>query len=233
MKYERVGHFQYQPMPGGDLATRQPWRMALSYLLTSCGQLQVAPDTFKGIAENELRLVAQATEKGINAPLTSSCGRLFDAVSAILGLRQTVSFEGQAAMDLEMIADPRQASHYPYELSESKGQIIFDPNPLIRSLVDDLVSGLDKAIIAGRFHYTRSIMIAEVCVIIRQKTSLNKVVLSGGVFQNCLLTELTVARLEKAGFKVLTHSLVPPNDGGLALGQAAVAAAKFPGLMQV
>ncbi len=233
MKYERVGHFQYQPMPGGDLATRQPWRMALSYLLTACGHLQVAPDTFKGITENELQLVAQANEKGINAPLTSSCGRLFDAVSAILGLRQTVSFEGQAAMELEMIADPRQASHYPYELAEGEGQIIFDPKPLIRSLVDDLVSGLDKAIIAGRFHYTLSIMIAEVCVTIRQRTSLNKVALSGGVFQNCLLTELTVARLEKAGFKVLTHSLVPPNDGGISLGQAAVAAAKSPGLLQV
>ncbi len=131
-----------------------------------------------------------------------------------------------------MIADPRQTIHYPYELMEKEGKTIFNPTPLLRSLLDDLTAGLDKSIIAGRFHYTLAVMIAEVCVTIRQKTSLNKVVLSGGVFQNCLLTELTATRLEKAGFKVLTHSLVPPNDGGISLGQAAVAAAKYPGLRQ-
>jgi len=220
--YERVGHFRYQPMPGGDLATRQPWRMALSYLQSSYGEIPAGIKAFDGIAENELRLVAQATLKGINAPLTSSCGRLFDAVASLLGLRQQVSFEGQAAMQLEMIADPTQSRPYPYLLSCDDDQIVFDPFPLIDSIIRDHSAGLPAAQISGRFHRSLAMMIEEVCEEIRQRTGLSLVVLSGGVFQNCLLTEMALERLEKSGFKVLTHSLVPPNDGGLALGQAVI-----------
>lgn len=222
--YRRAGHFRYQPMPGGDLATRQPWRMALSYLLSTCGE--IPPDTrvFAGIAEDELHLVARATAKGINAPLTSSCGRLFDAVAALLGLRQQVSFEGQAAMLLEMIADPSQTRSYPYRLYDEEGQIVFDPSALIESIISDQRSGLAVAQTAGRFHVSLAEMVERVCARLRQSTGLQQVVLSGGVFQNCLLTGMTLARLEKSGFTVLTHSLVPPNDGGLALGQAVVAA---------
>lgn len=222
---ERAGHFRYQPMPGGDLATRQPWRMALSYLLSSYGEVPGHLKAFAGIAENELRLVARATMRGINAPLASSCGRLFDAVAALLGLRQQVSFEGQAAMQLEMIADPtRSAAPYPYRLSKENGRIIFDPLPLLRAIVEEIDAGVATARIAGRFHLSLAGMIAEVCGQLRLQTGLKLVVLSGGVFQNCLLAEMTLERLEKLGCKVLTHSLVPPNDGGLALGQAAVAA---------
>ncbi len=222
--YERVGHFRYQPMPGGDLATKEPWRMALSYLLSTYAEVPDGLKIFDGIADNTLRLVVQATLKGINAPLISSCGRLFDAVAAILGLRQTVSFEGQAAMQLEMIADPNQAQAYPYVLSQIKGRMIFDPLPMIDAISSDRLAGRPLKEIAGRFHLSLAAMIEEACAQVRLEKGVSQVVLSGGVFQNCLLTRLTLARLDRSGFKVLTHSLVPPNDGGLALGQAAVAA---------
>ncbi len=222
--YERVGHFRYQPMPGGDLATREPWRMALSYLLSVYGEIPASVTVFDNIAESELRLVTQATRQGVNAPLSSSCGRLFDAVAALLGLRQKVSFEGQAAMELEMIADPSQLQPYPYLLFHEADRIIFDASPLIDAIIKDHSSGHHVAQIAGRFHLSLAMMIEEVCAQIRQNTGLKRVVLSGGVFQNCLLTEMVLLRLEKLGFEVLTHSLVPPNDGGLALGQAMIAA---------
>lgn len=225
--FQRVGHFNYQAMPGGDLATRQPWRMALSYLLSIYGEVPPELKVFDGIPANEKRLVTQATVKGINAPLTSSCGRLFDAVAAILGLRQIVSFEGQAAMQLEMVADPDQRTSYPYLLSEDGGHLHFDPTPMLAAIIDGRAAGVSVAEIAGRFHCTLAEMVEEMCAEISKRTSLKRVVLSGGVFQNCLLTELTVSRLEMSGFEVLTHSLVPPNDGGLALGQAVVASTKF------
>jgi hydrogenase maturation protein HypF len=211
-------------MPGGDLATKEPWRMALSYLQSLYGEIPDDTKAFEGIVENELRLVAKATSKGINAPLTSSCGRLFDGVSALLGLRQRASFEGQAAMELEMVADAIQQQHYPCLLSKEDGQTIFDPLPMIDAIINDRFAGRPVAEIAGRFHRSLAMMIEEVCAQIRQETGIRQVVLSGGVFQNCLLTEMTICSLEKSGFKVFTHSLVPPNDGGLALGQAAVAA---------
>lgn len=223
-RYERVGHFRYQPMPGGDLATKEPWRMALSYVHSLYGEIPDGRQTFEEISDNELRLVAQATSKGINAPLTSSCGRLFDGVAALLGLRQRVSFEGQAAMQLEMIADPTQLQPYPYLLSEDAGLKIFDPLPMIEAIIKDHSEDRPVAEIAGRFHLSLAMMIEEVCAQIRHETGIEQVVLSGGVFQNCLLTELSIAHLERSGFTVLTHSLVPPNDGGIALGQAAVAA---------
>ena len=224
--YERVGHFRYQPMPGGDLATKEPWRMALSYLLSAYGEIPEGVNAFEGISDNELRLVGQATLKGINAPLTSSCGRLFDAVAALLGLRQKVSFEGQAAMQLEMTSDLLQSKPYPYLLSDHEGPLIFDPLLMIDAIVKDCSEGRAVAEIGGRFHVSLAMMIEEVCSQVRKQSGFSLVVLSGGVFQNCLLTELAVTRLERSGFQVLTHSLVPPNDGGIALGQAAVAHVK-------
>ena len=224
-EYQRYGHLCYQPMPGGDLATKEPWRMALSYLQSVFGEVPGDLKCFAGIAENELRLVSQAMVKRINTPLTSSCGRLFDAVASIIGLRQVVSFEGQAAMELEMLADPCQSTTYPYRLLHQDGQVICDPTQMIESIVNDHLSGVVGSRVAGRFHLSLVMMIEEVCAELKLQTGLKQVVLSGGVFQNCLLTEMLVPRLEKAGLTVLTHALVPPNDGGLALGQAVVAAA--------
>ena len=223
-EFQRYGHLRYQLMPGGDLATREPWRMALSYLQSAFGEVPGDLKCFAGIAENELRLVCQAMIKRINTPLTSSCGRLFDAVASIIGLRQVVSFEGQAAMELEMLADPGQSSAYPYRLLHQDGQVICDPSQMIESIANDHLSGVVGSRIAGRFHLSLAMMIEEVCDQLQQQTGLKQVVLSGGVFQNSLLTEMLVPRLEKADLTVLTHTLVPPNDGGLAFGQAVVAA---------
>ena len=199
--------------------------MALSYLQSVFGEVPGDLKCFRGIAENDLRLVCQAMARRINTPLTSSCGRLFDAVASIIGLRQVISFEGQAAMELEMLADPDQSKAYPWQLSHQDGLIICDPAQMIEAIVNDHLSGVVGRRIAGRFHLSLAMMIEEVCAQLQQQTGLKQVVLSGGVFQNGLLTEMVVPRLEKAGLTVLTHTLVPPNDGGLALGQAVVAAA--------
>jgi hydrogenase maturation protein HypF len=221
--FERAGHFRYQQMPGGDLATRQPWRMALSYLLSAFGEIPGGSPALAGLPESDLRLVTQALDRRVNTPLTSSCGRLFDAVAALLGLRQQVTFEGQAAMALEMSADSDQDMPYPYQLCIDNGRILFDPLSLIRSIVDGQQANEPVTRAAGRFHLTLAMMVEEVCSELRSRTGNTTVVLSGGVFQNCLLTELTRAHLEKSAFTVLTHALVPPNDGGLALGQAVIA----------
>lgn len=221
---ERAGHFRYQAMPGGDLATREPWRMALSYLQTAYAEIPADSPAFKGIRSADLRLVTQAASKGINAPLSSSCGRLFDAVAAMLGLRQRITYEGQAALELEMCAAPHAHQLLPYELVNEDGLIIFDPSPLVRCLFKKQQQGVAPAILAGQFHASLAAMTLEVCEELRLRTALNRVVLTGGVFQNCLLTEMALQRLADSGFEVLTHSLVPPNDGGLALGQAIVAA---------
>ena len=199
--------------------------MSLSYLSTVFGDIpHELEHQFDHLDVHEKSLVLQAIQKQINTPLTSSCGRLFDAVASLLGLRQTISFEGQAAMDLEMIASPDESSIYPFNLTEENKMIIFQPYAMIASIVKDYLAGTDIAVIAGRFHSTLGVMIEEVCSILRSQTGLNRVVLSGGVFQNLLLTEKTVISLEKSGFEILIHSRVPPNDGGISLGQAAIAA---------
>jgi len=221
--FERAGHFRPVPLPGGDLAARQPWRMALSHLRDTYGEELPTLPFLATVAAEELTLVRQALAKGINAPLASSCGRLFDAVAALLGVRSVASFEGQAAMELEMLADPAAGSAYPFALKMVAGVLVFDPRPLVRALVDAVVSGEEPAACAGRFHVTLAELVRQVCLVLRARREVNTVALSGGVFQNALLTTLVRERLERAGFRVLCHSLVPPNDGGIALGQAAVA----------
>ena len=221
--FDRAGHFRPVPLPGGDLAARQPWRMALSYLQATYGEELPALPFLTTVAAEELALVRQALTKGINAPLASSCGRLFDAVAALLGVRSVASFEGQAAMELEMLADPAARSAYPFALKMADGVLVFDPRPLVRALVDAVIGGEEPAVCAGRFHVTLAELVRQVCLVLRARREINTVVLSGGVFQNALLTTLVRERLERAGFRVLCHSLVPPNDGGIALGQAAVA----------
>lgn len=220
---ERCGHFRELPLPGGDLATLHPWRMALSCLDDAFPGEEPSHGCLAGIPPDQLLLVRQALAKRINAPLSSSCGRLFDAVAALLGIRSTVSFEGQAAMELEMLADPGAIQAYPYAVDDSSGRLIFDHRPLIKSLVEANRGGELVAVSAGRFHSTLAVMVEEVCSRLRQQTGLQVAVLSGGVFQNALLTSLVQERLTASGFEVLTHSLVPPNDGGLSLGQAVVA----------
>ncbi len=231
--FERVGQFEYLPLPGGDAAIKHPWQVALSYLVRSlevpkCGSGDVIKNmilAFKDIPEEKIELVLKMIDQGINSPLTSSCGRLFDAVAAIIGLRNSVSFEGQAAMELEMAAaEAKNSAVQPYSYTiDNNDYITISYRNTIKGILEDLKAGKEPPEIAWRFHLTLIQALTEATTLIKDQTKIDKVALSGGCFQNVLLTENLKKSLEAAGFTVYTHSLVPPNDGGLSLGQAAVA----------
>lgn len=228
--FRRAGHFDYMPMPGGDAATKEPFRMALSYLHRAFGKEIPALPFLDAIPKNELDLYWQMIEKGINSPLTSSCGRLFDAVAALVGIRNQVSFEGQAAMELEMaINSPqKQVRSYPFLLHRKKDQAdettyVVEFEEMIKFLVKDLLTNTSTALISTKFHNGLVNVIRLAVKNIRRDTQLDRVVLSGGVFQNRYLTETAIKLLQADGLKVFTHSLIPPNDGGIALGQAIIA----------
>lgn len=221
--FRRVGHFDWMPMPGGDAATREPWRMALACLYKAYGCSYPLLPFLDNIAESDRKLVVAMIDRGLNAPLTSSCGRLFDSVAALIGIRNRVAYEGQAALELEMIADPGERATYPFELFGREEMWVLDSQPMIRAIVSDMNAGLAPQRISARFHRTLAQMVLIVCERIREEERISCVALSGGVFQNRLLTEQTIELLRRCSFDVLTHSLVPPNDGGLSLGQAVVA----------
>jgi hydrogenase maturation protein HypF len=223
-RFERVGHLAELAMPGGDAATREPWRMALSLLYATYGADLPELQTLESIPAGDRRLLLQMIEKGINAPLTSSCGRLFDAVAALAGLRQSVSYEGQAALELEMcLEQSHRLEPYSFSLREEEQKIIVDPRPMTKELVADLRQGRSAGLISHRFHGGLAEAILQVCLRLREAHGEMPVALSGGVFQNAFLTEKLSQLLNEAGFEVLRHRQVPPNDGGLSLGQAAIA----------
>jgi hydrogenase maturation protein HypF len=220
--FERGGHLAPVPMPGGAAAIRQPWRMAAAYLGPE------APDRL-GVRRRNARYwpaVAAMAGKGINSPLTSSAGRLFDAAAAILGVRDAINYEGQAAIELEQLADPAEAAAYPATVVTGEGPFQASGADLLHALLEDLTDGVPAPVIAARFHHGVAALIEAGCVYLRDRHRLTTVALSGGVFQNVLLLHAAVARLEARGFTVLTHSRVPCNDGGISLGQAVVAAAR-------
>ncbi len=210
--FARRAHLRYVPLAGGDAAVREPWRSAVAYLGPGA--------SIPGVPEARVRTVRSMIETVTNTVSTSSCGRLFDAVAAIAGVRREVNFEGQAAIELEAIADPACTGRYPFEISGEE----LDFRPMIESIVR---GHEPPPVIAARFHHTLAAAIHEMCVRLRTDTALHRVCLSGGTFQNMLLLGLTVRALEDSGFEVFLHRSVPPNDGGLALGQAAVAAARM------
>ncbi len=215
--FERRAHFRYTPMAGGDAAIRHPWRIALGYLHEAFGR-QI-PDLFPTIPPSNLRVVRQAIEQRINTVDTSSCGRLFDAASAIAQVRLDVTYEGQAAIELEMRSADGIEDAYPFEIESTE----IDCRPLIRAVVADVEAHLDTGVIAAKFHNTIASVVLEISRRIRATDHVNRVALSGGTFQNQRLLSRSVALLRAAGFEVLLHSAVPANDGGLALGQAAIA----------
>ncbi len=228
-QFRRAGHLRYVGMPGGDQAIREPWRMAVAHLRDAGSARREFVSLFPPEA---IRTIETMLEKGFRTPMTSSAGRLFDAVAALAGLRQRVSFEGQAAMELEWLATGVADSEaYPFELEEVPADkhpdatVVVDTRPLIRAIVLDTARGIPAAIISRRFHTTLVELIASVCDHIRGLTQLDAVVLSGGVFMNALLSSEANTRLTGDGFRVYCHRLVPPNDGGLSLGQLAIAAA--------
>ncbi len=216
--YERPYHLQYIPLPGGDKAIREPWRLALAWLRQA--ELGIRNEEL-GMEAAVIDVVLHQIEKGINAPPTSSMGRFFDAAAALAGLRQTVNYEAQAAIEFEQLADPAETGAYSFILHPSS--FIISPIPLIRALVADQRAGVPIPAIAARFHNGVAAMVAEVCCLIRDERGLSEVVLSGGVWQNVTLLARTIQLLYQDGFTVYTHEKVPPNDGGLALGQTAIA----------
>lgn len=228
--FRRAAHLRYVAMPGGDRAIHEPWRMAAAHLHDA--EMAFAPLTAR-IRPTEWRTIHQMLQRHLNSPLTSSMGRLFDAVAALAGVRDRVSYEGQAAMELEWLAAEVPPDRtYPFALdpphqvqNTMEAPLVVDTRPLIRAVAAEVLQEVEAAVIARRFHSTLTDMIAAVCTRLRQTTGIATVVLSGGVFLNVLLTCETCARLRSEGFRVYRHRLVPPNDGGLSLGQLAVAAA--------
>ena len=225
LSFTRVGHLKEVPLPGGDEAIKNPWRMALSHLKGAFGEdaLELALKLLINVDPEKILMVDNMVENGINCPLTSSVGRLFDAVSSLIGIRSEINHEGQAAMELEMAADDKEKGSYPFDILREGEKFIVDSGPTIRSVVADLEKGERKGAIAARFHNSLALIILKVCRIIREKTDLNSVALSGGVFQNMYLLERVFSLLGSADFQVHTHNRVPPNDGGISLGQALVA----------
>lgn len=229
-EFERVAHFDPVALPGGDAAVKEPWRMAASYLIKTYGDDSLPKMSCFANRSSELQLLRQMVKRGINAPLTSSCGRLFDAVAALAGLRAKVSYEGQAALALEM-ALPDDAEHfegYPFAVVKYAAGLKIDADPLIRELVSDLNNNISSSIVSARFHNGLATMIAQVCRLLRKTYGPVPVALSGGVFQNRYLTERTLNLLRADDFRVLVHRQVPPNDGGLSLGQAVIAGHSVP-----
>ncbi|HUE22753.1 MAG TPA: carbamoyltransferase HypF [Bryobacteraceae bacterium] len=219
--FERRAHLRYVPLAGGDAAVRQPWRPALAYLADTFGPAAEFPELalWRDVPESQRKLVRSMIAHRVNTIETSSCGRLFDAVASLVGLRQEIDFEGQAAIELETIAADGVADGYAFGLD---GDTV-DFRPAIERIVAEVRARMPAAVIAARFHNTVAEAIVEVCRRLRAGETLNRVCLSGGTFQNMKLLVRTLAGLRRLGFEVFIHAQVPPNDGGIALGQAVIA----------
>jgi hydrogenase maturation protein HypF len=224
--FKRVGHLAYVAMPGSTAAIKEPWRMAVSYLHDAYGPdfASLNLPILAGLERDKLTVVAQMISNGVNSPPTSSLGRLFDGVAAICGIRSRVNFEGQAAMELEMRSAEAAESIYEFEW-ERHNALRIPPAPIIRGVVDDIQNRVPLAVIGARFHRTLICLFAELCDVVRKENGLDRVVLSGGCFQNALLLTGLIRELAAHGFEVFSHEHVPTNDGGISLGQAVVAAA--------
>ena len=222
--YKRVGHFKNMPMPGGDMAAKEPWRMAGAYLYNAFGEnlLNLDIECSNELAKKDWRTLWKSVSAGLNKTETSSAGRLFDAVSAILGIRYCNDYEGQAAAELESIAEYYVRGAYGYEIYEKSGLII-DFRETILAIVQDITNNISRGEIAGKFHNMVSQVILDTCERIKKSEGLNIVALGGGVFQNSFLLKRTIEKLNKSGFSVIINSLIPCNDGGISLGQAAIA----------
>lgn len=264
-RFERAGHFSVRSMPGGEAAIREPWRMALSFMdaafrhgidpgMSDDVLLRKASEfpAFREAGSGKVRSVIRLIRSGISQPVTSSLGRLFDAVSALAGIRSVSTYEGQAASDLEAVlytsmnignqenaasteirksgANAEAGSDgepYVYEIKEINGILEIDPDPVILAVLEDVQAGFPASCISHKFHTGLIRVFVRIAELLRDKTRLSTAALSGGCFQNLFLLDNLSAELGRAGFEVLSHSLVPANDGGLCLGQAAIAHARM------
>jgi hydrogenase maturation protein HypF len=223
-EYTRYAHFDYVPMPGGDKAVEAPWRMALSFLYHTFGDdlQQYGFEFLKNKKPEDIKLILSMIKKNINSPLTSSAGRLFDAVSALLNLCTENGFDAEAPMRLEAVVDPQTESHYDFEMGENRIGFF----STFKQIVDDLKQNTSLPVIAARFHNTVVCVITSLARQVREEQGINQVVLSGGTFQNKYLSETTARWLKDLNFEVYQNKLVPASDGGIALGQMAIAAKK-------
>lgn len=222
--FQRVGHLEYVPMPGGEVAIRKPYRMALGYIYSLLGEDFSLEGLPFQISPSELEVIKQQLRRGVNCPLTSSAGRLFDVISALAGVRGQIDYEAQAAIELEMQA-PDGVSNlepYPFSIVGEGGVWVVRLKDLILAVIDEVRKRTPVPEISLRFHQTMAGIITQMCQLVSRDTGIKQVALSGGVFQNRLLLRLVRESLEE-GFDVLSHHLVPCNDGGISLGQAVIA----------
>lgn len=219
--FDRKLHFDYVAMPGGDMATKEPWRMALSYLIKAYGEIpDIKLPFLKEIPENKISIIRKAIELQINSPLTSSTGRLFDAVAAIIGLCHTATFHAEAPMRLEAAINPNETGAYPFVI----GKTSIDTTQVIREVCSDMISKVSVANISAKFHNTVINIIFAAVRSISETSGIRKVALSGGSFQNKYILERAEEGLAEMGYEVFTPADIPANDGGIALGQLVIAA---------
>jgi hydrogenase maturation protein HypF len=230
--FRRAAHIDYLPLPGGDATIKSPWRMALVYLFKAYGdQLFDLPIPFvRDLDNKKCAIILQMAQRHINSPLTSSCGRLYDAVSSLLGLRHRIAFEGQAAIELEMCQAPQAKGSYTWEIEKVDDQWIMVADRIIRGVVEDIRKGVARGLISRRFHNTLIDMFKDACLRIRDESGIDQVTLSGGAFQNVTLLHGLTQALTSEGLHVLSHAGLPPNDGSLALGQAVCAGLRYAGV---
>ncbi len=231
--FTRMGHLEYLPLPGGDAAIKRPYRTAIGYILSLLGEaalndLAHQPQSAFSprVSKLEREIIARQIERRLNTPLTSSMGRLFDAVSALAGIREEIDYEGQAAVELEMAAykeSPEDDQSYPYHITAEGEMKIVSLADLLSAIIKELAQGVSPGKISLKFHNTIARMTGEMCRLLAGETGIDRVALSGGVFQNRLLLRKTVKLLEDGGSEVFTHRQAPCNDGGISLGQAVIA----------
>lgn len=226
--FTRVGSLYPVRLPGGERAIRQPWRMAGAWLLAAAtGDLEV-PATLRGRVDPVAWAQAVALARtGLASPVTSSVGRLFDAIAALCGLRAEVNYEGQAAIELEAACDPLERGRYPVALTDAGALLVLDPREMLGAIASDVAAGVAVGAVASRFHHAIAHATVDACTMLASKHGTDTVVLSGGVFANRRLLQGSIAGLVAAGLRVLTPRRLPAGDGGISYGQAAVAAARM------
>ena len=229
--FARKAHFDYVRLPGGDAAARYPWRMALIYLHKTFGEelFNLSIPFVRNLSQSESSIILQMASKGVHSPLTSSCGRFFDAVSSLLGVRHEIAYEGQAAIELEMCQSPNQAGSYPWQVKREGEGWVMKTTEIIRGIVEDIEKGERRGVISGRFHNTLIQMLKDACLKIREESGIEQVAMSGGSFQNITLLRGLTRALTAEGFSVYSHAKVPTNDGSLCLGQAVCAGLRYSG----
>ena len=224
-RFKRAAHFEYVPMPGGEAAIAEPWRMAAMHLYGTLGEsfLDLNIDFARKLDRRAWHIVRKMIERGVNCPLTSSAGRLFDAAASVILCKMRSGSEAELPIELERVAARGRFDNYEFNIRTDGEKILVGYRKLFEGIVKDMAKGISRGTVSAKFHNTIAQIITEVCSRLKRRTGIDKVVLSGGVFQNKYLTAKAAAILRKKGFKVFLHSKVNTNDSGIPLGQVAIA----------